>query len=99
MTRRTFAVINVLQFSDSNANFLFHAIAASRCLSPQGHVGVQRPKERSEGRKKEPPVFSFPLTLEVLGEIGGGVFDLRVPLRASVRWECSATAVLHVSSD
>lgn len=32
-----------------------------------------------EERKKEPPVLYFPIMLEVLGEFGGGVFDLRVP--------------------
>lgn len=46
---------------------------------PAGHVEVQKPEERSEGRKREPPVLPFPIMLEELGEFGGGVFDLRVP--------------------
>lgn len=46
---------------------------------PAGHVEVQKPEEKSEGRKREPPVLSFPIMLVVLGEFGGGVFDLRVP--------------------
>lgn len=55
---------------------------------------------RKEQRKKEqPPALSFLIMLKVCGEFGGGVFDLLVPLRASLRWECSVTAAVHVSSD
>lgn len=82
-------------FFRQQRNILFHVIAASCCLSQQGHVGVQKPEERSEGRKREPPVLSFPIMLEVLGEFGGGVFDLRVPpeslAEVGVQRDCCAT--------
>lgn len=84
------AVTNVLERSNSDAASCFLSLfvpTGSRWSSE-----AQRKKER----KKEPLVLSFPM---VLGEFGGGVFDPRVPVRASVRWECSATAALHASSD
>lgn len=54
---------------------------------------------RRSKEKEQPPARSFLIMLKVYGEFGGGVFDLLVPLRASLRWECSVTAVVHVSSD
>lgn len=80
MTRWLFTVINVLEFSDSKATSCFMPLQQVAVCPNRATLEFRSPKKGvREERKKEPPVLYFPIMLEVLGEFGGGVFDLRVP--------------------
>lgn len=62
----------------------------------EGGVLLKDPKKEQVSERNSSP-FSFFPTDHV--QAGGG-FDLSLsPLRATVRWERSVMAVLHVSSD